>query len=322
MRIFEVGARDGLQNEPKIVDAATKVKLIERLSAAGLRDIECGAFVRPDLVPQMADTEKVWKKLKGSRTLSSSTRVWALVANQKGLERALASQVPNVAVFTASTDGFNRANVGRSVQKHLEELKPIVAQAKAAGLRVRGYVSTAFGCPFEGRVDPKKPIFVSEALFGLGADEISLGDTIGVATPGDLPAVIKPLLASIGPQKLALHFHDTRGTALANVVRAMDLGVDFFDASAGGLGGCPFAPGATGNLATEDLLYLLQGSGVPTGVDLQAVCETSLWLAERMKRKLTSRYLAAYASARKPARGASRPKPGKASSAKRGKPKK
>lgn len=295
--IFDVGPRDGLQNESRPVTFAQKLALARGLIDAGVRDLELGAFVRPDRVPQMADTDRIYAAIRARQLKLGRARAWALVPNLKGMERALEAGVTHVAIFTAATESFNRRNVGMSIAESLAGFKEIVALARAHDVRVRGYVSTAFGCPFEGKVAPSKPLRVVEALARIGVHEVSIGDTIGVGTPNQVDQVIAPALRAHGADGIAVHFHDTRGTALANTLRAFELGVRIIDASAGGLGGCPFAPGATGNLATEDLVYMLDGMGVRTGIDLRKLCETSLKLARAMKRPLSSRYLLAYVNA-------------------------
>lgn len=292
MIVFEVGARDGLQNEHKEVTLDQKVKLVKGLLAAGVKHMELGAFVRPDRVPKMADSDLVFQALKNEKSAS----FYALVPNEKGLERAIAAGVKNIAVFTAASEGFAKANIGMSVAESLEEFGRVIKQAKKNKMRVRGYVSTAFGCPFDGAVKPKAALSVTEALLDLGVYEVSIGDTIGVAHPKAVEAVIKPALKNFGRRRIAGHFHDTRGTALANALKAIELGCPTIDASAGGLGGCPFAPGATGNLATEDLVYMLDGMGIKAGIDLDRLCEVSLAFHREIGRGLTSRYLQAYAS--------------------------
>jgi hydroxymethylglutaryl-CoA lyase len=272
-----------------------KIAFVNGLIDAGVRDLELGAFVRPDRVPQMADTEALYSALRKQRIKAERyTRLWSLVPNRKGMERAIVSGATHVAVFTAATESFTQRNIGMSIRESLAEFKEVMALARAHEISVRGYVSTAFGCPFEGKVSAKKPLKVIDALAKLGVDQISVGDTIGVATPNQVDQVIAPALKTHGIEKIAVHFHDTRGTALANALRAYEIGTRIFDASAGGLGGCPFAPGATGNLATEDLVYMLHGMGVKTHIDLKKLSDTSLALARVMKRPLASRYLQAY----------------------------
>lgn len=292
--VFEVGPRDGLQNEPRTLATADKIWLITELVKAGVREIEAGAFVRPDRVPQMADSAEVCKGLQ-TRDLKKA-RTWFLVPNYRGLEGALAAGAKNIAVFTAASDSFAKANIGMTVRESLAEFSEVLKVAKKKRLRVRGYVSTAFGCPFEGKVPPRRALTVVEKLIDLGVDQVSIGDTIGVATPNQVDQIVRPALRSFGKARVAVHFHDTRGTALANALRSLELGVRVIDSSAGGLGGCPYAPSATGNLATEDLLYMLHGMGIETGIDLEKVCATSLELAKRMGRPLSSKYLQAYAA--------------------------
>ncbi len=296
VRIVEVGPRDGLQNEAMPIPTAAKVAFVNALLEAGLRDVEVSSFVRADRVPQLADAAEVFAGL-GPRT---NARLWALVPNATGLDGARAAGVTHVAVFTAASDGFNRANIGAGVDEALERLAPVVAVARRGGLIVRGYVSTVFGCPYDGAVDPRRAAGVSRALLDAGCEEISLGDTIGVAVPRDVPRVLAAHdAAGVPREKLALHLHDTRGTALANVVEGLREGITAFDSSAGGLGGCPFAPGATGNLATEDLLYLLDGLGIETGVAFDGVARASGIVAEALGRALPSRARAAWASGAK-----------------------
>lgn len=295
IEVFEVGVRDGLQNESREVTTEEKIEFARDLIASGIRRIELGAFVRSDLVPQMADTEGVYEAVRTGRLRLGRAKAYALVPNLKGLERAIAAGAKGVAVFTAATETFAEKNIGMSIGESLRVFSEIVREAKRAKVEVRGYVSTAFGCPFEGKVSAKKAIRVVEKLAALGIDEISVGDTIGVATPRGVEEVMKPLLKSFGrKKKVAGHFHDTRGTALANALRAIELGVRILDSSAGGLGGCPFAPGATGNLATEDLVYMLDGMGVKTGIDLGKLSETSLAFLDKIGRPVSSRYLQAY----------------------------
>jgi isopropylmalate/homocitrate/citramalate synthase len=289
VRVVEVGPRDGLQNEPEAVPTDEKVRLVEALAAAGLREIEVTSFVSPRAVPQLADAEAVFAALSRRDGVTYA----ALVPNARGLQRALGTAAAQIALFTGATDAFTRHNINRSVEESLADFAPLAAAARAAGRRVRGYVSVAFGCPYEGIVRPERAQLVARRLFDLGVDEVSLGDTIGVATPNQVPDVAGPLLAEYGAPRIALHFHDTRGTALANALAALQSGATVLDAAAGGLGGCPYAPGAAGNLATEDLLYLLHGVGIRTGVDLDAVAAASRALAAATGRRPRSRYLEA-----------------------------
>lgn len=291
IRIFEVGPRDGLQNEPRRLSLQGKIWFINELVQAGVRDLEVGAFVRPDRVPQMADTPAIYRKIRDGRVQLKRARAWALVPNQHGMQDAIRAGAKRIAVFTAATESFARTNIGMSIGESLSEFSKVIADARAHGMEVRGYVSTAFGCPFEGKVAPKKALRVIERLAALGVTQVSIGDTIGVATPTDVDRILRPGLSILGEDRIAAHFHDTRGTALANALRAIEIGVTCFDTSAGGLGGCPFAPSATGNLATEDLVYMLNGMGLRTGIDLDRLVRVSLKLASRMKRPLTSRFL-------------------------------
>lgn len=294
--VFEVGPRDGLQNEKRKVSLKDKLWLIEKLVGAGLRELEVGAFVRADLVPQMADTKKLYEKLHKKSRLAQA-HFWSLVPNVLGFQRALDAKVQRIAVFTAASESFNLKNIKMSVSQSLKECSAIVKLAHREGMKVRGYVSTAFGCPYEGKISPLKTLGVIESLAETGVSQVSIGDTIGVATPKDVEKVVGPALKYFGEKKIALHFHDTRGMALVNAYCALELGVRVLDSSAGGLGGCPFAPGATGNLATEDLVGFLNGQGIQTGVDLKKLCQLSLGFAQKIRRPISSRTLQAYASA-------------------------
>ena len=288
--VYEVGPRDGLQNEKEIVPTAAKVAFIEKLADAGLSAIELTSFVKPSAVPQLADAADV---VRGVRR-RSGLRLPVLVPNFQGFEAARAVGVREVAVFTAASETFNRKNINCGIEESIERFRPIASAAAEEKIRVRGYISTAFGCPFEGKIQPESVREVVHMLLDLGIEEISIGDTIGVATPNQVYDLIETLYASgVSRDVVALHFHDTRGTALANVCAGLDCGVTIFDSSAGGLGGCPFAPGASGNLATEDLLYLLDGLGIRTDVSLPGVVEASQVLARQLGLRLPSRYLAA-----------------------------
>ena len=288
--VYEVGPRDGLQNEPETLPVDVRAEFVDRLTEAGLLAIEVGSFVSPKAIPQLADTDEVYRRIH----TASGVRYPALVPNLQGLERALAAGVREIAVFTAASESFNRKNINAGVDESIERFRPVVARAREEKMRVRGYVSTAFGCPYEGEVAPEAVREVVHKLLDLPVDEISVGDTIGVATPAGVYDVIETLYESgVTRGVLALHFHDTRGTALANVFAGLESGVTTFDASAGGLGGCPYARGASGNLATEDLLYLLEGLGIATGVTLAKVVAASRFLAEKIGRRPPSRYLAA-----------------------------
>ncbi len=284
--VVEVGPRDGLQNEQAAVSAADKIEFVNRLSAAGLPVIEVSAFVSPKWVPQMADAAEVFAGI----SRRPGTRYTALVPNLAGLERALLAGVSEIAVFAAATETFSRKNINQSIDESLAGYKQVCDRAQAAGMRIRGYLSTAFGCPYEGAVDPGKVADVAARLLDAGVLEVAVSDTIGVAHPGQIPRVLDAVLARMPVEKVALHFHDTRGTALANVLAALPYGIATFDASAGGLGGCPYAPGAAGNLATDDLVYVLDGLGIETGVSLAKVSEASAFIGTRLDHKLPSRY--------------------------------
>ncbi|MBC8645874.1 MAG: hydroxymethylglutaryl-CoA lyase [Thermoanaerobaculia bacterium] len=288
--VYEVGPRDGLQNEAETLPADVKVGFIDRLTESGLPAIEVGSFVSPRAIPQLADTEEVFRRIHRG----SGVRYPVLVPNVRGLERAMAAGVSEIAVFTAASETFNQHNIHAGVDESIERFRPVVARAREEKIRVRGYVSTAFVCPYEGQISPDAVREVVHKLLDLPVDEISIGDTIGAATPSDVYEVVETLYDSgVTRGVLALHFHDTRGTALANVYAGLECGITTYDASAGGLGGCPYAPGASGNLATEDLLYLLEGLDIETGVTLSKVVEASRYLSEALGRRLPGRYLAA-----------------------------
>ena len=290
--VYEVGARDGLQNESTVVDVTTKIEFIQRLIASGLEAVELTSFVPPSWIPQLADAEAL---LAGLGELTGRHPV--LVPNQRGLDRALESGVREIAIFASATETFAQRNLNRSRAESLAIFAGVAQRAVEAGLAVRGYVSMCFGDPWEGAVEPSPVADVVEALVAMGCGEVSLGDTIGVATPGQVVALLDALAGrGIGPDRLAVHFHDTYGQALANTLGALQQGVTTIDASAGGLGGCPYAGSATGNLATEDLVWHLQGLGIETGVDLEALCRTSLWMAGQLGRPSPSRTVTALAA--------------------------
>jgi hydroxymethylglutaryl-CoA lyase len=287
--VVEVGPRDGLQNEAVPLPVEDRVAFCDRLVAASLPVIEVGAFVSPRWVPQMAGTDEVLRRVRKS----AGVRLLVLVPNREGYLGARAAGAREIAVFTAASETFSQRNANASIDETFARFAGFVGEAKADGLRVRGYVSAAFGCPYEGKVRPERVVAVARRLVEAGCDEVSIGDTIGVAVPTQVAEVMERLQQAIPVDRLAAHFHDTRGTALANVLAALEEGVSVVDASAGGLGGCPYAPGASGNLATEDLLYMLHGMGIETGVDLEAVAAASRALASRLGRELPSRYLRA-----------------------------
>lgn len=279
IRIVEVGPRDGLQNEPTPVPTEEKFAFIERLAEAGLREIEATSFVSPKWVPQLADAADLWPLLSRARESSGGpVRFSALVPNRRGLERALELGVTRIALFTAASDAFTQANINMTVGDSLEAFADLAREFRAAVPDgwLRGYVSTAFECPYSGRISPERAVGVAVRLWEMGCDEVSMGDTIGAAAPPEVKALTQLLADAMPLKQIAYHFHDTRGTAIANVVAALEMGVTTFDASAGGLGGCPYAPGAGGNLATEDLVYLSHRMGFETGVSEQALARASL----------------------------------------------
>ena len=293
--VVEVGPRDGLQNERVLVPTADKIEFVNRLSAAHLPVIEVSAFVSPKWVPQMADATEVFAGI--SRV--PGIRYTALVPNLAGLDRAIAAGVTEIAVFAASTETFSRKNINQGIDDSLATYAQVCDRARASGLRVRGYLSTAFGCPFEGAVAPDRVADVAARLADLGVFEVAISDTIGIAHPGQVPGVLDAVLARVPVHQIALHFHDTRGTALANVLASLPYGIATFDAAAGGLGGCPYAPGAAGNLATDDLIYMLDGLGIETGVSLAAVGDASAFIASKIDHRLPSRYAQAEEARRK-----------------------
>ncbi len=287
--VVEVGPRDGLQNEPTPLTVDDRVALVDALVDAGLPVVETGAFVSPKWVPQMAGSDEVARRARRK----PGVRLPALVPNRKGFDAARASGVREIALFTAASETFNKKNTNASIDESFKRFAEFVPEARGDGMWIRGYISTCFGCPYEGKVATEKVVLVAERLRALGCDELSVGDTIGVAVPSQAADVMGQLRDRLGAEALAVHFHDTRGTALANVLAALQEGIAIVDSSAGGLGGCPYAPGASGNLATEDLLYMLHGSGVATGVELDKVVAASRVVAEKLGRALPSRYLQA-----------------------------
>jgi len=288
--IWEVGARDGLQNEAAVLPVAVKLEFLDRLADAGLRVLEATSFVSPNWVPQLADAEEL---LAGLRQ-RDDVRYPVLVPNQRGLDRALAAGVRHIAIFGSATETFAKRNLNRSLDGQFDMFEPVVTRARAEGLDIRAYISMCFGDPWEGVVDPGQVITVGQRLLDLGCDQLSLGDTIGVATAGQVDALLAGFVAAgTDVSSLAVHFHDTYGQALANTLAALRRGVSCVDSSAGGLGGCPYAESATGNLATEDLVWLLDGLGVRTGVDLDKLVETSMWLAGHLGRPSPSRVVRA-----------------------------
>ena len=294
VRIVEVGPRDGLQNEPKSVPTAVKVELIERLADAGLPAVEATAFVSPKWVPQMADHSEVLKALRRKPGVSYPV----LVPNMKGFEAAVAAGAEEIAMFGAASETFSRKNINASIAESLERFAPVCEAARAKGIRVRGYISCVVGCPYEGAVKPEAVANVAKRLDAMGCYEISLGDTIGVGTPGKVKRMIETVARTVPIERLAVHLHDTYGQALANLYAALELGVATADSSVAGLGGCPYAKGASGNVATEDVVYLLDGLGVATGVDLAKVYDAGRFICDALGREPASKVAKALASKR------------------------
>ena len=287
--IVEVGPRDGLQNEATNLDAADKARLIEALAESGLRRIEIGSFVSPKWIPQMANSAELARTLK----LPNGTRCSALVPNEKGYESALEAGMKEIALFMSATESHNKKNINKSTADAVETLRQLATRARQDKLFVRCYLSVVFVCPYEGKTDSAKVEELVKQLVDIGIDELSLGDTIGGATPVDVWSILDRLETSVAREKLALHFHDTRGTALANVLAGLEAGITIFDSSVGGMGGCPYAPGAAGNLATEDLAYMLDGMGIKTGINLDKLIDAAELAENLVKHKLSGRYLQA-----------------------------
>jgi hydroxymethylglutaryl-CoA lyase len=287
VRLFEVSPRDGLQNEPEILSADVKVAYVERLISAGFTDIEVGSFVRPRFIPQLADSAEVIRRLPQA----DGVRYWALVPNPIGLDRALDAGAENIAIFLSASETHNKKNVNRTVQESLAGLKKVLASATAHNLGVRAYISTVFGCPFEGDVAVERTTWLAQELRDAGADIIVLGDTTGMADPVQVTEVVNAVVAAgTSLNQLAVHFHDTRGTALANSYAAWQVGVRMFDGAVAGIGGCPYAPGASGNVATEDLVYLFDRLGEDSGVDLDAACAAGMFMEQVLGRPLPGRF--------------------------------
>jgi isopropylmalate/homocitrate/citramalate synthase len=284
VRVVEVGPRDGLQNEATVISTEDKVRFVELLADAGFADIEVSSFVSPKLVPQLADASEVFARLQPR----SNVRYSALAPNEKGLERAHAAGVRAIALFTAASETFTQKNIGMSIAESLTRFRALMPMARSYGMWVRAYVSTAFVCPYEGKISPEQVTPVVQELLAMGIDEISIGDTIGHATPDAVARLTEALLPILPIGKMAYHFHDTRGFALANVLMALQYGVSIFDSAAGGTGGCPFAPGASGNLATEDLVSFLHEMDIETGIDLHAVTLATRFLEFKLGRSLKS----------------------------------
>jgi hydroxymethylglutaryl-CoA lyase len=294
VKIVEVSARDGLQNEATLVPTAVKVELIERLAGAGLRSIEAGAFVSPKWVPQMADTAEVLRALRKRPGVSYSV----LVPNMKGFDAAVAASVEEIAVFGAASESFSEKNINCSVAESLARFAPVIDAAQSRSIRVRGYVSCVLGCPYEGAVAPEAVAGVAGSLLDMGCYEVSLGDTIGVGTPRRAQAMLEAVMRRVPVERLAVHFHDTYGQALANILACLECGVAVVDSSVAGLGGCPYAEGASGNVASEDVVYMLNGLGITTGIDLDALAEVGWFISDALGRAAASKVSHALASKR------------------------
>jgi len=288
--VYEVGPRDGLQNEPRMVPTSDKIAFIDALAATGLCCIEITSFVSPKWIPQLADSSEVARGVERRE----GVRLSALVPNRRGLDAAIDAGMKEVAVFLSASETHNKKNVNKTIAQTLDAFAEVVGPALEQGLRVRAYVSTVFGCPYEGTVDPRQTVALAKTLTAMGVYQISLGDTIGVANPMQVENVLGTIIGELGTQHLAVHFHDTQGTALANCVVALSQGITTIDSSVGGLGGCPYAPGAAGNLATEDLVAMLHGMGIATGIDLEKLIECSRMAASMVGHELPSKYLKAH----------------------------
>ncbi len=297
VRIVEVGPRDGLQNEKTIISLADKVTFIKMLSEAGLHEIEANSFVRAEKIPQMSDGVELYKSLSHENSLRN-TKLISLVPNDKGLENALSSGVKEIAVFTATSNTFNQKNINATVDESLKRIEGVMKKANSEGLKTRAYISTVFGCPYEGKTSLAELKRVAYALENLGVSEISLGDTIGIANPQQVQEVITFLKADFNLDFFAMHFHDTRGMAVANVLASLDMGITSFDSSAGGLGGCPYAKGASGNVATEDLVFLFSSMGIETGIDMDKLALASKFILEKLGKTSSSKNLTAYLASR------------------------
>ncbi|EAT10726.1 hydroxymethylglutaryl-CoA lyase [Bermanella marisrubri] len=290
VQIIEVGARDGLQNEPSHPDVATRVELLERLTKSGIKHLEAGSFVSPKWVPQMTKTDEVLAALQASQQADVQQATFSvLTPNLKGLEAAVQAQAQEVAIFSAASESFTQKNINCSIQESLQRFDAIMAQAQQINLPVRGYVSTVVACPYEGKIQPQKVAEVAKHLYEMGCYEISLGDTIGAATPFEFKAMLEAVIQEIPMEALAVHCHDTYGQALANIYVSLEMGINKVDSAIAGLGGCPYAKGASGNVATEDVVYMLQGMNIETGIGLQALCETGQWICQKLNRSNQSK---------------------------------
>jgi len=294
VRVVEVGPRDGLQNEAEQVATTDKVKLINAIAASGVKNIEITSFVSPKWIPQLADAAQVAQSL----SLPDDVHLSALVPNLKGYESACAAGLKEIALFASATESHSKKNINKTIEEAISTMTAVATAARADGKRIRCYLSVVFECPYEGKVEPTRVVEICKRLESIGVDEISLGDTIGAATPNQVTNLLALLAKEVPLDKLALHFHDTRGTALANVLAGLDCGISTFDSSLGGLGGCPYAPGAAGNLATEDLVYMLHGLGIATGIDLDKLVDAGALAEKLLHKKLPGRYLQACLSSR------------------------
>lgn len=290
--LVEVGLRDGLQNEKKLIDVDTRLEFAQRLADAGSRRLEIAAFVRPDWIPQMAGSKEISTAIlqrQQLKKISSRVSLSALVPNERGLQDAIAAGIKDVAIFAACSESFSKKNINCTIEESFERFVPVMKLARREKIKVRGYLSVCFACPYEGPTPEKRVVQLAKKMNDLGVYEISIGDTLGVATPGEVTSLFKKLKKVVPAKKLAGHFHDTRGTSLANILAAWNLGIRVFDTSLGGLGGCPYAPGAAGNVATEDVVYMFEGMGVSTGLDLPKLIAINPWIAEKVGHELPSR---------------------------------
>lgn len=292
VNIVEVGLRDGLQNEKTVLSSAHRIEFAKRLAEAGVTRMEIGAFVRADKIPQMAGSADVTTgalDLQKKKIISSKVEFSALVPNEKGMQEALATGVKEVAIFASSTESFSQKNINCSIEESFQRFIPVMRIAKKNKIKVRGYLSVCFGCPYEGAVPEAQVVKLAKRLYQMGCYEVSIGDTIGVATPGQVASLFKKLKKVVPVKKLAGHFHDTRGTSLANILTAYNLGIHTFDSSLGGLGGCPYAPGSAGNVSTEDVVYMFHGMGIKTGIQLEKMIELNAWVSAQMNKQLPSK---------------------------------
>jgi hydroxymethylglutaryl-CoA lyase len=288
IKIVEMGARDGLQNEKKILKIHTRSEFICRLVDAGLENIEIGAFVSPQKIPQMAGSSEVVKSINATFP-DQKLNFPVLVPNERGMQDALAAGAREVAVFTAASESFSKANINCTIEESFKRFEPVIKLAKQKKIKVRGYLSTCFYCPFEGKIKPQKVVALAKRLIKMGCYEVSIGDTIGAANPKEVKILLQMLKRSIPVKQIAMHFHDTRGTALANILESYEMGVTTFDSSVGGVGGCPYAPGAQGNVSTEDVVFMFEGMGLKTGVNLPKLIEVNQWLSKQMDKQLPSK---------------------------------